>query len=325
MAFRWGILGLGNIARKFANGLTSAPGAELAAVGSRSQEKADKFGEEFGAARRYGSYEALAADPNVDAIYVASPHPMHKADTLLCLKHGKAVLCEKPFTINEREAKEVVDFARAHNVFVMEAMWSRFTPIQAKVRELVKSGAIGEVQQVYADFGFRAGFDPKSRLFDPALGGGALLDVGVYAISFASMILGAPSDVTGVATLGQSGIDENDSISLRYPGGEVAALATSVRSNTPQAASIVGSAGTIHITPPFWIPKQLTLSRDGQPDEVIELPYVGNGYNYEALEVAQCVAAGQTESLIMPLDETLAIMKTMDTLRAQWGIKYPME
>lgn len=325
MAFRWGILGLGNIARKFADGLKSVPGAELAAVGSRTQEKADKFGDQFGATRRYGSYEALAADPGVDAVYIASPHPMHKDDSLLCLDHGKAVLCEKPFTINADEAAQVIRVAREKNIFLMEAMWTRFTPLMGQVRELVRDGAIGDVRMIQADFGFRAGFNPESRLFAPALGGGALLDVGVYPLSFASMLLGTPVHVTGTAHLAESGVDDNAAMVLRYPKGEVAVLATSVNINTPQAAMILGTEGRIHIHPPFWIPKTLTLSRSGKDDEPIELPYEGNGYNYEAQEVARCMGQGLTESPIMPLDESLEIMKTMDALRAQWGVKYPME
>ncbi|MBV9849578.1 MAG: Gfo/Idh/MocA family oxidoreductase, partial [Armatimonadetes bacterium] len=282
-------------------------------------------GAEFGAARRYGSYEALAADPDVDAVYVASPHPMHKEDSLLCLNGGKAVLCEKPFTINAAEALQVIGTARARKLFLMEAMWTRFTPVMGKVRELVSQGAIGEVRIVQADFGFRAGFDPKSRLFDPALGGGALLDVGVYCISFASMLLGTPEQVVGTAHLGESGVDENTGILLRYPKGEIAVLAVAVRANTPQEATVIGTEGKIRIHAPFWIPRALTLSRSGQEDEFIELPYEGNGYNYEAQEVARCVGEGLMESPIMPLDETLAIMQTMDSLRAPWGLKYPTE
>ena len=325
MAFRWGIIGLGNIAHKFAEGLKAVPGAELAAVGSRSQEKADKFGDEYGATRRHGTYEALAADANVDAVYVASPHSKHKEDSLLCLNAGKAVLCEKPFTINAGEAQEVIRVARERKVFLMEAMWTRFTPIMGKVRELVKEGAVGDVRMVQADFGFRAGFDPKSRLFDPALGGGALLDVGVYCLSFASMVLGTPEHVTGTAHLAPTNVDDNAALALRYATGAVAVLGTSVSANTPQEAMVIGSEGTIHIHAPFWIPKTLTLSRSGKDPETIELPYEGNGYNYEAQEVERCVGQSLTESATMPLDETLEIMKTMDALRAQWGVKYPME
>jgi predicted dehydrogenase len=325
MAFRWGILGLGSIAHSFANGLKAAPGAELAAVGSRTQAKADKFGAEFGVSRCHGTYEALAADPGVDAVYIASPHPMHKADSLLCLRHGKAVLCEKPFTINAAQAEEVIGLARQNKVFLMEAMWTRFIPAVQRIRQIVREGAIGDVQFVQADFGFRAGFDPKGRLFDPALGGGSLLDVGVYCLSFASMLLGAPEHVVGTANLGATGVDETAGMLLRYPTGAIAVLSSAVRANTPQSATIIGTVGRLVVHSPFWKSTTLTLSREGRADEVLEIPFTGNGYNYEAEEVARCVGEGLTESPEMPLDETLIIMKTMDTLRAQWGIKYPME
>ena len=325
MAFRWGIIGLGNIARQFATGLKSAPGAELVAVGSRSQEKSEAFGAEFGAERRYGSYMELAADPGVDAVYVASPHPMHKEDALLCLRHGKAVLCEKPFTINAAEAQEVISFARQNKVFLMEAMWTRFLPAVQKARQLVREGGVGDIQFVQADFGFRAGFDPKSRLFDPALGGGGLLDVGVYCLSFASMLLGTPEHITGTAVLGETGVDETAAMLLRYGSGAIAILSSAIRANTPQEVTIVGTDGNLKLQSPFWKATTLTFSRKGHSDEVLELPFVGNGYNYEAEEVARCVGAGLTENSQMPLDETLDIMKTMDTLRAQWGLKYPRE
>ena len=258
-------------------------------------------------------------------MYVASPHPMHKDDALLCLRHGKAVLCEKPFTINAAQAEEVIGVARQNNVFLMEAMWTRFLPAVQKVREFVREGAVGDVQIVQADFGFRAGFDPKSRLFDPALGGGALLDVGVYCVSFASMLLGTPEHVVGTATLGKTGVDETAGVLLRYGSGAVAALSTTILANTPGEATIIGTAGRIKVHAPFWVPSVLTLSRDGQSEEALTLPFVGNGYNYQADEVARCVAQGLTESPQMPLGETLDIMKTMDTLRAQWGVRYPME
>jgi predicted dehydrogenase len=181
------------------------------------------------------------------------------------------------------------------------------------------------VQIVQADFGFRAGFNPEGRLFNPALGGGALLDVGIYCLSYASMLLGTPTEVTGTASLGKTGVDETAAMSLVYGSGAVATLSTTIRANTPQSATIIGTAGKITVHSPFWIPKTLTLAREGQADELIELPYVGNGYNYEAEEVAHCVAQGLTESAQMPLAETQELMKTMDKLRAQWGVRYPME
>lgn len=325
MTFRWGILGPGNIARSFATGLKSVPGAELAAVGSRSQEKADKFGDEYGATKRYGSYEELVNDPNVDAIYIATPHSHHYEHGLLSLNAGKATLIEKPFTLNEEQASELVQRSRELNVFLMEAMWTRFTPVMGKLRELVKSGAIGELRMVDADFGFRAGVNPEGRLFNPALGGGALLDVGVYTISLASMLLGPPTAITGLASIGETGVDEQSAMILAYGKGELAVLSTAIRTNTVHEAIVYGTEGRIRVASPWWIPKTMTLHADGKAEEVFDLGYEGNGYNYQAAEVEKCVRAGKIESEIMPLNETLSIMNTTDTLRAQWGVKYPQE
>ena len=320
----WGILGPGNIAKQFATGLQAVSGAKLLSVGSRSQEKADAFADQFDAPKRHASYEALAADPEVDVVYIATPHPGHKAAALLCIEHGKAVICEKPFTINAAEAEEVITAARAKGVFVMEAMWTRFFPAMVHVRKLLEDGAIGDVRLLQADFGFRTDINPKGRLFDPALGGGGLLDVGVYAISLASMIFGTASQVTGLAHLGETGVDEQAAIVLGYPGGGLASITTGIRINTPHEAHILGTDGHIKLHGPWWKPATMTISSGGKSEEVT-IPYESVGMNYEAEEVNRCLRAGETESAILPLDETLAIMKTMDKLRAQWGLKYPME
>lgn len=321
---QWGILGPGSIAHQFATGLQSVGGAKLLAVGSRSQEKADAFADKFGAPKRHSSYEALAADPDVHVVYIATPHPQHKDAALLCLEHGKAVLCEKPFTVNAKEAEEVIASARSKDLFVMEAMWSRFFPAMAHVRTLVAEGAIGEPRMLQADFGFRAGVNPDSRLFNLAYAGGGLLDVGVYPISLASMLFGAPSDVTGVAQIGETGVDEQAAISLKYPSGQIAALTTGVRINTPQEAHILGTDGSIKLHAPWWKLAKITVNAGGKSEE-LDLPYEGQGMNYEAAEVGDCLRAGKNESDLLPLSETLSIMQTMDALRAQWGLKYPME
>ncbi|MEZ4727728.1 MAG: Gfo/Idh/MocA family oxidoreductase [Caldilineaceae bacterium] len=323
--FRWGILGAGNIAKKFCTGVQALTDHELIAVGSRSQEKADQFAEQYNIPHRHSSYEALAADPEVDAIYVATPHPMHKENTLLCLRNGKHVLCEKPFSINAAEAREMIDEARRLKLFLMEAMWTRFIPAVVEAKRLIDEGAIGEVRMINADFGYRAGFRPESRAFDPALGGGGLLDVGVYPISLASMLLGRPNRIATLAEIGQTGVDEQSAFILGYPGGQLAMLYTAVRTSTPHDAVIMGTDGMIRIHPPFWIPKKLTLTQPGKGAQEMEIPYAANGYNYEAAEVANCVRAGKLESDGMPLDESLQIMETMDAIRTQWGMKYPME
>jgi dihydrodiol dehydrogenase / D-xylose 1-dehydrogenase (NADP) len=324
MPTRWGILGCGSIAHYFVAGLKALPEATLQAVGSRSQEKADAFGEKHGAPNRHGSYEALAQDPEVDVIYVATPHPMHAADMILCLEGGKAVLCEKPFTINARQAESVITLARQKGLFLMEGHWSRFFPAMARLRELVREGAIGEPRLLQADFGFRADWDPSNRLFDPALGGGALLDVGCYCMSLSSMIFGTPTQVTGLAHLGETQVDEQAAMCLLHARGELSALSTAVRTNTPQEATLVGTEGTVRLPHPWWAPKSLILAGQTQVEE-IALPFEGNGFNYEATCVMDCLREGKTECDVMPLDETLAIMRSMDTLRAQWGLAYPNE
>ena len=323
--FRWGILGPGNIAAKFAAGVAALTDQEVVAAGSRTQASADRFADRFDIRRRHVGYEALVADPEVDAIYVATPHNFHREHTLLALRHGKHVLCEKPFAINAAEAQEMVDAARAAELFLMEAMWSRFLPIIVEARRLISDGAIGTVQMVQADFGFRASFNPASRLFDPALGGGALLDVGVYPVSLATMLLGEPDRIAAVAALGATGIDENTGMLFGYPGGEVALLATTVRASTLQEAIILGSNGSIRLHSPWWVGNTLTLQRAGHDAEVIVRPFIANGYSHEAMEVADCVRAGRLESESMSLDESLRVMRIMDTVRAQLGMKYPME
>lgn len=324
MAVRWGILGCGRIAGAFAKGLAEAPGATLAAVGSRTAEKAQKFAEEYGAAQAFGSYAELAASGEVDAVYVATPHPMHRDDALLCLENGKAVLCEKPFAINASQAAEMVAAARSRNVFLMEAMWTRFFPLMERLRELVQSGKIGDVRVVEADFGFQATFDPHSRLFDPVLGGGALLDVGVYTISFASMLLGRAESVTGTMHPTPTGVDGLSAFILHYNSGALASLYTSIEVSTPIEAKVIGSAGHIRIHSPFFKPDRMTVSTP-EGEETLDFPFAGNGYQFEAMEVGRCLAEGKIESPTMPHDETVAIMETMDAIRGQWNLKYPSE
>lgn len=322
---RWGILGTGSIARRIAAAVQFVEDAELVAVGSRTQESAEKFANEFNIPRRHASYEALVADPEVDVIYVSTPHPFHKDNSLLALEAGKAVLCEKPFTMNAAEAMEVVGLARVKRLFLMEAMWTRYLPVMVKVRELIAQGAIGEVRMLNADFGFRANpINPKSRTFDLALGGGAVLDVGVYPISLASMLFGTPSEVVSAAHLGETGVDEQNVVVLKYPAGQLAITSSAVRTTTPQEAFIIGTEGRIHIAAEWWRGQQLTLKAGGK-DEVFDVPYEGNGFNYEVEEVGRCLRAGLLESPIMPLDETISIMRTMDTVRAEWGLVYPTE
>ncbi|MEI6169016.1 MAG: Gfo/Idh/MocA family oxidoreductase [bacterium] len=322
---RWGILGPGRIAKKFALGLQSVPDAKLVAVGSRTPGKAEALAAEFGAPRVHASYEALAADPEVDVVYVATPHPMHLEAAMLCMKAKKAVLCEKPFTLNARDSQELIECARRENVFLMEAMWTRFLPPMVQVREWLARGAIGEPRMVMADFGFRTDWNPQGRALNPHLGGGALLDVGIYPLALASMVFGgAPLMITGQCHLGETGVDEQSAMVLSYPGGALAVLTCAVRTHTAHEARIMGTEGSIYL-PGFWHATEATLTIPGKGSETAAPVRVGNGYNYEAVEVGNCLRAGLKESRIMPLSETLTTMRTMDELRRQWGLVYPQE
>jgi predicted dehydrogenase len=322
---RWGILGTGKIARQFAAGLKHLSDATLIAVGSRRADSANAFGEQFAVAHRHASYEALVRDPDVDAIYVATPHSCHLENTLLALTAGKAVLCEKPFTINAREAEQAVAFARVKKLFLMEAMWTRCFPLMEKLRELLAGKTIGEVRMLTADFGFRAEYHEEERLFNPVTSGGALLDVGVYPISLASMIFGAPTRIASHAQLGPTGVDEEAAIILSHAQGQLAVLSTAIRLETPQEAIIMGTAGRIRVHSPWWRPTAMTISREGRSDELMEFPFAGNGYQFEAAEFMGCLRTGKLESRLMPLDETLSIMRTLDAIRAQWGLRYPID
>ncbi|MDP6108107.1 MAG: Gfo/Idh/MocA family oxidoreductase, partial [Candidatus Brocadiia bacterium] len=298
--------------------------AELVAVGSRTQEKADAFADEFGAPRRHASYEALAADPDVDIVYVATPHPQHKPCSMLCLEAGKAVLCEKPLTVNAAEAEELVACARGRGLFLMEAMWTRFFPLMDKVRELLAADAIGEARMLQVDLGFRADFDPASRLFNPLLAGGALLDVGVYCVALSSMVFGEPSRAMGLAHLAETGVDEQAAWVFQYDRGQLAVGYCAMRTGSLQEVTILGTEGSIRIHSRFEVPELMTVRTAGGEEEM-EFPFEGTGMAFEAAAVSECLRDGRLEHELMPLDESIAIMRTMDALRAQWGVKYPME
>ncbi|GAA0270260.1 Gfo/Idh/MocA family oxidoreductase [Cryptosporangium japonicum] len=315
---RWGILGTGGIARTFTSDLLTLPDHEVVAVGSRATGTAEAFAAEHGIPRAHGSYQALADDAGVDVIYVATPHSGHAAAALTCIAAGRHVLVEKPFALDADEATKVVAAARAAGVFAMEAMWTRFNPAIALLRELVDDGAIGELVSVQADFGFAAAYDPKGRLWAPELGGGALLDLGVYPVSLASMLLGEPSTVLATAGKAATGVDANTGILLGYESGAVAVLHCSLRGDTPTRAEITGTRGRIELAPLFFRATELTLHhRDAEPrHETFTLP--GNGYTFQAEEVARRIRAGHTESDLMTLDETLSIARTLDRVRASF-------
>ena len=322
---RWGILGAGSIAGRFSEALAALPGAETLAVGSRSQDSADRFAEAHGFSRAYAGYAELAADPDVDVVYVATPHPFHAENAELCLRAGKAVVCEKPFTVNAAEARRLVGLARERGLFLMEGMWTRFFPLMGRLRRMLSDGVIGEPRMLAVDFGFRAELDPSSRLFDPKLGGGAMLDVGVYCVSFASMVLGRPLRGTGLSHLGETGVDEQFAAALEHGGGRISAITAGTRTASPHEATVLGTEGYARIHSPWWMPDAMTVSRPGQEDELVREPAEENGFRYEAAEVMRCLGAGEGESPIMPLDETVSVLETMDEIRRSWGLRYPGE
>lgn len=322
---RWGIMSTGNIANAFATGLNFLSDAEIVAVGSRNQTSADNFGAKYNIPRCYDSYEALANDPDVDVIYIGTPHPFHAENITLCLNAGKHVLCEKPFTLNVAEAETCIQLAHEKDLFLMEAIWMRYIPAIESLREWVNTGLIGTIKLIKADFAFHMPFDAEHRAYNPALGGGSLLDVGIYPISFTTMFLGHPKAVHAYADIGQTGIDEQATMLFQYDNGTTALLSSGIHGDLPNDAIIKGTKGYVQVHSPMWIPNRLTLHLYDQKPQVIDIPYEGNGYNYEAAEVATCLRAGKTESDIMPHSETLATMRLMDGIRASWGMKYPQE
>ena len=316
---RWGILGCGKIANKLAEAVTAVENAELAAVGSRTREKAEAFADEHGAANRHGSYESLVADPIVDVVYVATPHPMHRENSILALEADKPVLCEKPFTVTTAEAVEVVETAERKGLFLMEAMWTRFLPPVRRIRELLEDGAVGEVRMVQADFGFRSGWDPAGRLLNPDLAGGGLLDVGVYTLSLASMILPFPLlDTVSLADIGRTGVDEQCAVIIKFEGGRLAVLISAIRTRTPQGAVILGTEGWIDLGQKWWGGGPFVLHRDGSDPETVEVPMKENGFIYEVEETGRCLKEGIRESPVLPWQETLRVMEMLDTVRSCW-------
>ncbi len=319
-AVRWGILGPGRIAQAVVRDFAHVDGAEAVAVASRSLHRAREFAAEHGLRDAYGSYADLVAADDVDVLYIATPHPQHHALALAAIEAGKAVLVEKTFTATVAGAEEVVAAARRHSVFAMEAMWTRFQPAILAARALVDDGAIGEVRQVQADLGVDRSFDPADRLFDPAQGGGALLDLGVYVVSFAQYFLGTPDRVVAHGSLTPTGVDAEAGLLLGYEDGRAATLLASLRHQTPGAARIQGTAGWIDVQPRFHHPRTIVLHRRGNEPEVITRPPTGGGYAHELIEVTEAVAAGRTESALMPLDDTLAVQRVLNEACEQLGV-----
>ena len=314
---RWGLIGSGQIASAFADDLTLTDSGRVVAIGSRSQESADRFADKFDIPNRHASYEALVADPAVEVVYVGTPHPMHYANALLALEAGKPVLVEKPFTMNADEARQLIDRARSKGLFLMEAMWTRCLPHIVEIGRLLADGALGDIVTVMADHGQFFPKDPASRLFARELGGGVLLDCGVYLVSFASMVLGKPARVVALITPAFTGVDGQTSMLFGFASGAQAVLTCTSSARTPTRAAIVGTEARIEIDSFFYAPSTFTLIRRDGSATRFEPPHEGNGLHYEADEVARCLRAGLLESPLMPLDETLEIVETLDTVIAQ--------
>ena len=322
--YKWGILAPGNISHKFVQGLSVVPGAVKYAVGSRDKNRAETFASQYGFKKAYGSYQELVNDPDVDIIYIATPHPQHEDAAILCMNNKKAVLCEKPVSVNAQQTERMIKCARENNVFFMEAMWTRFLPTVCKARELIANNEIGNIRLINASFGFRSEINPEGRLFSLSAGGGSLLDVGIYNLSFCSMLYGKqPDRIQSDMTIGSTGVDEETSLLLGYEGGKKAQLTSAIRLGMPQDAVILGENGRIEL-PDYWHGNILKLYNENGMKE-FSLPFEATGYQFEAIEVMQCLSEGHTESKIMPLDESLAVMQTSDRIRKDNDLVYPCD
>ncbi len=320
---RWGISSTGHIADTFATGLAQLDDAEIVAVGSRSAERAADFAGRHDVPRWHPTSEDLAADPDVDVVYVASPHAAHERDTRLFLAAGKPVLCEKPFALNRLQGGAMVADARSRGLFLMEAMWSRFLPAYGVLRDLLGEQRVGDPRLVEADFGFRRDLDSRHRLFDLALGGGALLDLGIYAAQLVAMVVGHPDRVVADGHIGETGVDEQVAAVLHHPGGRLGVIKAAIRTGLSCSARISGTDGWIEVPPFMHAPDHLVVGAAGAAER-IDAPWEGEGLRFQAVEVHRCLREGLTESPIMPLDETLALAGTLDEIRAQIGLTYPV-
>jgi predicted dehydrogenase len=318
----WGILGTGKISDKFASDLQFVPNARLAAVGSRDAACAQRFAKKFNALKAYNSYEELAADNDIDVIYVGTPHISHCENTLLCLDHRKAVLCEKPFAMNEKEVLQMILKAHDSNVFLMEALWTRFIPAIKKALELIELGVIGDIVHIKADFGYKAHYDPSWRLFNKKLGGGSLLDIGIYPVFLILLLLGEPDKIVADAIMGRTGVDELVSAYFKYNNGKMATLYSTLIADTPGEAEISGTKGYIRIHHMWHMSRSLELHLNDQETQSFEFSYQRMGYEYEAAEVTNCIQRDLKESALLPLDFSLRLIRVLDKMRKLCGITY---
>jgi predicted dehydrogenase len=319
--YNWGILGPGKIAHQVAAAIASTSNGRVYAVGSRDLLRAEAFAAQYGAGCFYGSYEALIADPEVDIVYIATPHHLHYEYTKKCLQAGKPVMCEKPATINLRQFEELMHLARERNVFYMDALWTRFLPSTLKVLEWISEGRIGEIKAVRADFGFRAAYDPAGRLFNPALGGGSILDIGIYPIFLSLLLLGYPNDIKVNAVMAGTGVDASCNLSFRYREGAIASLFSTFLAESDTSAEICGTGGRICMHRLWYRTTRLTLV-NGDGETHFQQDHRLNGKEYEVEEVMRCLEAGLVQSPLLPLSFTADLMRLMDEVRKQAGVAY---
>ncbi|MFN8888073.1 MAG: Gfo/Idh/MocA family protein [Cyclobacteriaceae bacterium] len=325
---RWGILGCGKIARKFASDLALVKNAKLFAVAARSTETATEFAKEFNASKAYGSYQELVADSDVDVIYITTPHALHYEHVMLCLQHKKAVLCEKAFAINANQTKEMIALARSQNVFLMEAFWTRFLPPYLKVKELIREQKIGTIQYIHAEFGFKPAEPISQRIYDLNLGGGSLLDIGVYPVFLALDLLGAPDEIFANGFFASTGADEQCAVQFRYHSGATAQLFSSFQSHLATGADIVGDHGRLRLTHRFHGPTTQLEFYPSTVDTREVIPFElakGFGYEYEAQHVTDCLLNNLKESSVRKLEDTLLLMETLDRIRKKMGLHYPAD
>ncbi len=320
--YRWGIIGAGRIAEKFCSAIAVVKGSEVYAVASHDLSKAKEYAEKFNAGKYYNSYEDLVKDENVDIVYIATPHAFHLEQAMLCFNNGKAVLCEKPMSLSYKQSAAMAGAATEKKLFLMEGMWSRFMPSIEKILSLIKEDAIGKLQYLSVDFGFTAPYDIEGRLFNKNLGGGSVLDIGVYAIFLSTLLFGEPACIKSVSKLSATGVDEYANMILQYPGGETAHLLTSIIFNTSLEAEIIGTGGRIKIKNPWYKATEFTLYATGMEPQNFSMPHEANGFEHEIREVMHCLDNGLLQSPKMPHAFTLSISKIMDEVLEQAGVKY---
>lgn len=323
---RWGIVGTGSIARRFAKAAKNTPGSSLICVASRNIATANAFADEFGIEKRFGSYEDMAKSDAIDAAYIAVPHGVHAFASKLMLNNGKAVLCEKPICVNARELEELIECAKANNTFLMEAMWARLVPGTVELIRLIKDGVIGNVRAVEGDFCYDMTDEPDHHAFKPEYGGGSLLDVGVYGLNFASWFASAPvSHITALADVKErTRVDEHCCVLIKYEDGVIASLSSGMTVKKPNSGYIYGDRGFVHIDH-FYAPEKLEITVYEKESYVVEKPYYGNGFEEQIMEVGKCLREGKKESDILTLSHSLYITRQMDLIREQTGVVYPQD